>query len=276
MIDSRTKLTILHDNNSVFSDHTDNAADFIRDEFSLDLVSLEDYLYIGYRKKFGTIYCEFVTPNTNTNSFTAEYYNGTAWTAISLNDETKGFTRSGFISWEKASMASTSVNSIDKFYIRLKPSADHSLTSVRGINLVFVDDNALKSEFFEIDNSNILPPNETSHISTHVASRNHIIQSLRNLGYIRTNSTGVTENIDQWDLHDIYEVKHASLMLSLSKIFFTLSDSVDDHWWAKYKEYQDKYEEAFKLVKLSLDTDDDGTEDVSEQERVFKSQRWSR
>lgn len=276
MVDSRTKLTIFHDDNSVFADHTDELSDFLRDNISMTLVSAEDYLYIGYRKAFGSIYSELVTANTNANTFTAEYWNGTAWTSVSLHDETQGFTRSGFMTWDKSSMASTTVNSVDKYYLRLKPSADHSSTSVRGINLVFTDDSALKSEFFEIDNSNLLPSGESSHISTHVASRNHIIQSLRNLGYIRTNTAGTDENIDQWDLHDIYEIRQASMYLTLSKIFFTLSDSVDDHWWAKYKEYQHKYEEAFRLAKFSVDSDDDGVEDVSEIEESFKTQRWSR
>lgn len=277
MIDVRTKLIVLFDNNGSFEDYSNVAVDYLRGSFDIDLVSAEDYLYIGYEKPFSSIYVELVTANTVTNTFTAEYYDGTTWQTLDLSDESEGFTRSGFLTWDKSSMKSTTINLIEKYYIRLKPDADHSLTSVRGINLVFSDDAAMKYEFFEIDNSNLLPAGETTHISTHVAARNHIIQSLRNLGYIKSvPGTSGVENIDQWDLHDIFEVRQAATMLALSKIFFTLSDSVDDNWWQKYREYQDKYEEAFKLVKLSIDTDDDGEEDLSEKNRPKFSMRWSR
>ena len=276
MIDERIKLTVLHDDNTVFSDHTNASADYIRDTFSLDLSSTEDYLYIGFRKPMANIYIELEAPNTTANDLSAEVWDGTAWVAASLNDETKGLTRSGFISWDKGDMNETTVNSTDKYWIRMRPSADHTATTVRGINLVFSDDNSLKQEFFEIDNSNILPAGETSHISKHVASKNHIIQRLRNLKYIKVNSTTGNETLDQWDLHDIYEIKEASKFLTLSKIFFNLSDSVEDNWWQKHVLYQQKFEQMFDLAKLSLDTDDDGVEDSDEKLQAKTPQRWSR
>ena len=275
MIDSRTKLTILHDDDSVFTDYSNLAADFTRDPYSHDLISLEDYLYIGYSKPFNAAYIEMEVPNTNANEFTAEYWNGTAWTELDLNDGTNGFTRSGFIEWDKSDMNSTDVNSLTKFWLRLKPSADHSATTYRGINLVFSEDAMMKSEFFEITNSNILPAGETSHITTHVASRNMIIQQLRNQGYIKDDGYNDV-NLNQWDLHDIYEIRQGATYLALSKIFFTLSDSVDDNWWQKYREYNDKYEEAMRLARLSLDLNDDGLESDDEKTRQATPFRWNR
>ena len=185
-----------------------------------------------YTKPFGSAFCELVTANTNANELTMEYWDGSAWTAVSLTDETKGLTRSGFMFWDKSSMNETTVNSIDAYYVRLRPSADHSATSVRGINLVFSDDNMLKNEFFEIDNSNLLPPGEVSHITSHVSARNTILQRLKKLGYIKLNAAGTLKDITQWDLIDIFEIRQAATMLALSKIFFTLSDSPEDTWWA--------------------------------------------
>lgn len=276
MIDPKSKLFVLHDDNSVFSDHSDNAADYVRDNFSVELVAAEDYLYLGYTKPFGSAYIELVTANVNTNSLTLEYNDGTTWQSLSLTDESKGMTRSGYWFWDKSVMKSSEVNNQEAFWVRVRPSVDHSPTSVRGINLIFSDDNMLKNEFFEIDNSNLLPPGESSHIVNHVASRNTIIQRLRNLGYIKTTSASQVLDINQWDLIDIFEIRQAATMLCLAKIFFILSDSPEDTWWAKYREYQDKYEEMFRLARLSIDIDNDGTDDAEEVKAQVKSFRWNR
>lgn len=276
MIDSRTKLTVLHDDNGVFTDLSNKAADYLRDDFSFQMVAAEDALYVGFRKPVGAAYLALTTPNTNACTLSAEVWNGTAWASVELHDETDGMTRSGFMTWDKSGMNSTTVDGSDKYWLRVKTDTDHSLTTARGLNLVFSDDAMMKAEFFEIDNASLLPSGESSHISTHVAARNAMIQALRNLGYIKENATTGEQNIDQWDLHDIYEIRQAAMYLALSKIFFNLSDSVDDNWWQKYREYQDKHEEAFRLARISMDLDDDGTEDTEEKRKPMQSYRWNR
>jgi len=280
MIDSRTKLTVLHDAAGVFTDYTKFAADYIRDPFTVTIAAATGYLYLGFTKPFGAAYVELPTPSTTSATFAAEYYDGAAWTALTIDDESKAFQRSGYIFWDKTLMSSVSINSNTKYYIRLRPSASTSATIVRGINLVFSDDVQLKQEFFDIDNTNILPPGEDSHISAHVASRNFILQSLRNQGYIKSaeSATGSIsdENITQWDLHDLFEIRQAATYLALSKIFFNLSDAVDDHWWQKYQDYQDKYEGAMRLARLSLDKDDSGVEEVDENVQNAQPTRWNR
>jgi hypothetical protein len=277
MINSNTKLTILHDDNGSFVNYTEQASDYIRDTFSVALSATEDYLYIGFSKPFNSTFIAFNTVNTNANTLNAEYYNGTGWASLSLTDETLGFTRNGFLFWDRSVLKSTTINSIEAFYIRLRPSVDHSATIYRGINLVFSDDNDLKGEFFDIDNPQLLRTGETNHLVHHVASRNAIIQQLTNQNYKkRSSGNSKLKEINQWDLIDIFQVRQASIMLTLSKIFFLLADSQDDTWWAKYKEYQKRYEEAINLVTLSVDNDDDGEEDLDEANDLYKSQRWIR
>lgn len=277
MIDPLSKLTVLHDDNGVFNIHTEAAADFIRDNFTMTLNATEDYLYLGFSKKFSTAYIALTTANTNANTLNAEYYNGTSWVSLTLTDETKGLTRSGFIYFDKTNMAVNIVNGITKYYIRLRPSITHTATTVRGINLILADDNDLKQEFFEIDNESLLPTGETSQLVNHVGARNAIIQMLRNKGYDKkSDSSTALKSITPWDLIDLEYTKQAAVMLTLSKIFFMLSDSKEDTWWAKYEEYQDKFEESFKLIRLPIDTDDDGTDDTTENNEEFKVQRWLR
>lgn len=277
MIDPLSKLTVLHGDNGSFSNYTESAADYLRDTFNLALNASEDYLYIGFYKPFNACFVAFNTANLNANTLQAEYYNGSAWTSLDLTDETNGFTRDGFLFFDKENMKSTTVNSKSAFYIRLRPSVTHSTTVVRGINLIFADDNALKQEFYEIDNETLMPSGETSHLVQHVGARNALLQMLRNKGYLKqTEGSSQLKNITQFDLMDVFEIRQAATMLTLSKIFFMLSDSKEDTWWSKYEEYQDKFEESFELALLAIDKDNDGLTDVEETNEPFKVQRWLR
>lgn len=277
MIDPLSKLTVIHDDNSSFTDNTENAADYIRDDFSMTLNSTEDYLYVGFYKPFGSLFAAFTTANTNANTLAAQYYNGSSWVSLSLTDETRGFTRNGFLFWDKASMESTAINGTTKYYIRLRPSVTHTATVYRGINILFADDNALKQEFSEIDNETLLPAGETSHLVRHVGAKNTIVQMLRNKGIIKQASGSTTQkDLTAFDIMNLEQVRQAAVMLTLSNIFFMLSDSREDTWWAKYEEYQDKFEESFELLLLAIDTNDDGIEDTQETNEPFKVQRWLR
>jgi hypothetical protein len=274
MIDPRIKLTVLHDDNGSFADLSEDACDFSRDTFGLALNASEDYLYIGFRKPIQAAYVELATANTNANTMAAEYYNGTTWTTLTVRDETKGFTRSGFITWDRALPQSTSVNGTASYWVRFRPSVTHSATVVRGINLVFCDDNSLKQEFYDIDDTSLIPSGQSSHIMSHVAARNSIVQELRNRGYIITTEDG-TENVNQWDLLDVYEIQEAAKYKALALIFFMLSDSQEDNWYAKHREYSDKHKAVLKGLKLSVDENDDGVKDEDEDKVAVKVTRWT-
>lgn len=277
MVDPQSKLTVIFFNGTTYTDYSDSAADYLRDEFTLSLDSVDDYLYIGFSKPFNATFAALTTPNVNANSLAAQYFDGTTWQNLSLSDDTKGMVRSGFIGWDKTNMIATTINGVNKFYIRIRPSVTHSATVYRGLNILFADDNALKQEFFEADNANLLPAGETSQLVNHVAARNSIIQMLRNKGIEKQGSgSSALKNLNAFDLHSLEQMRQSATMLCLSKIFFMLSDSKEDTWWAKYEEYQDKFEESFQLLLLSLDTNDDGKETVDEQNEPFKVQRWLR
>jgi len=276
VIDSRLRLTVLHKDDLTFADYTEQAADFGRDNFSTTLNASDDYLYVGFYKPINNVYCELATANTTVNTLTFEYYDGSTWVLLTTaRDLTKGLTRSGYITWDKPTdWDDTVINSITKFWVRARPSVTHSATSIAGINLAFADDYDLQGEFPDVLTSGFIPAGEVSHIKTHGAVRNDIIQSLRNSGYLKTTATGYA-TITPWDLLDIYELKQAAINLALSKIFFNYSDEDKDIWAVKSRVYDLRYKELMKLVTPSLDTDDDGTADASER-RVSRVSRMVR
>ena len=286
MIDDRIKLNVLWDDNGSFTDQADKAVDFLRDQFTMDLVTAEDYLYVGFYKAVSAVYCELATANTNSSTITVEAFDGTSWSAIEHRDETLGFARSGFITWDRADMAAvnssnvpqgeTTVNGQTGYWVRI--SVDTTTTSMvfDGINLVFSDDAMLLTEFRQVLDPRILD-GDTSHIRAHVSARNAIVQQLRNDGYIKYNNTSGKENFTQWDLLDTYEIREAATFKALSYIYFNLSDEIGDQWWSKHSDYKKRAERTLNgMSKLSVDTDDDGVESGDEKLFQKKSQSFSR
>ena len=268
MLRTKNKLTILDDNNSVFSDYSNEALDYDRDTFTITLDSSTSYLYVGFYKPINTFYVELSTANTNAGSFTAQFYNGTTWTSLSgFHDETASLTRSGFMSWDRnqTDEAATTVNSTELFWYRFRPSVTHSATVVSGLNIVFADDNDLKREFFEI--SDFLPTGESSHILTHVAARDQVIQAIRQGGLYKTNNS-TRKDITPFDIHDVGQIKLAATYLALYKIFSAVTDDPDDIYKAKADEYKSQYGLAVKTPYIDIDTDDDGILDDIESKQV--------
>jgi len=270
MIKVKNKLTVLHDDNGSFLDHSNKALDLSRGTFTIDLNESDDYLYIGFYKPINCFYIELSTANTNAGEFTAQFYNGSSWTDLEgFYDDTESFTRSGFVTWNRnqTSEEKTTVNSAELYWYRLRPSVTHSSTISRGLNIVFADDQDLKKEYFEI--GDFLPSGESSFILTHVACRDHIIQVLRNAGHEKRNSASYREDITAFDLLEVGEIKLAATYLALSKIFSNIQDDETDIWRQKSKDYHSLYMNAQKNGLLSIDSDDDGIKDANE--RVQRS-----
>ena len=267
MLRIKNKLSVIHDDNSVFKEYSNEAIDFDRDTFTIDLNQDDDYLYVGFEKPINMFYVELGTANINAGSFSGEYYNGTAWASLSgFYDETASLTRSGFVQWERnqTTEESLAVNSITKYWYRFRPSVTHSSTIVNGLNIIFADDQDLKREYFEA--SELLPENETSHILTHVAARDHIIQHLRNSGHFKRNvNSGVNKDITVFDILDVGQIKLAATYLALSKIFLSVQDSSDDVFLEKSRHFKSLFGSAIKTFYLDLDSDDDGIHDREEQ-----------
>ncbi len=75
---------LLHDDDSTFIDYSSEANDYLVDDLTVTLIALEDYLYIAHPddKIIAKLYIELSDPNENANTFTAEYYNGSAWASL--------------------------------------------------------------------------------------------------------------------------------------------------------------------------------------------------
>lgn len=271
MIDQRSMLTIFKDDAGIITDLSYELADFLNDTQTVTLEAA-DYLYIGFYKPFNAAYIELDTANVNSSAMTMEIWNGSAWVSVSGRDNTKGFSRNGFLTWQKSSMELSTIEGENKCWLRISVDSDTSAMVLKGINIVFSDKNTVKQEFYELDQL----VTGDSFIAKLVASRNEIMDRLDQRGYLKYDSNLNATDLTPFDLHDVFQIRSAATYLTLAKIFFTLSDGMDDHWWAKYEVYQKKAMSALQLFKLDVDEDDDGLEDESLGQNKAKSIRWSR
>jgi hypothetical protein len=256
-------LFFLHDDNGVYTDYTLEAQDYIRDDISISYVSAEDSILIGLYKPFPSVYLELIS-NSTQPGVTYEYSTETGFDSLDISDFSNGFKRSGFIEWQKPNdWEAASIDGKNLFYIRIKFDADTDIV-LRGLNIVFADDNDLKAEMFSLGD-NFHPVGESSFISYHAAARNDIIQTLRNSGKVtRKDSAKTVEDFTKWDILEPKQVRQAAKYLALSKIMFDTSNDITDKYYQRYTDYLDKYGQAFKLYLLTWDADDDGIADNQE------------
>ena len=273
-MDLRTKLSVIYSDGGIETDHSADAQDFKRDSFQITMTT-DDFIYIGYRKSINAVYVAMEVVNTITSSLSVEYYGDSLWTALEVSDDTKAFTRDGFITWDRVSdAANVTVAGQELCWIRIATDDAISAVTFRAINLVLSDDNDICTEVPALIDACFYPSGQSSHLLQHVASKNYIMGRLRSLGYIKSTSTG-EQNINEWDILDIYELRQASMYFTIAQIYLNLADDPDDQYWSKYREYDKKFEEMFALGRLRVDLDDDGVVDDVEK-RAINTVRWSR
>lgn len=274
-MDQRSRLEILHSDGGIFSNYSLEAQDFKRDTFSITLTT-DDFIYVGFRKDINALYFQIDTANTVPAELTFEYYTtDSVWANLSVSDETRAFSRSGFATWQRPSDGqAVAVDGQEMCWVRISANVDLDPVTFMAINILFSDDNTICDEAPALVDPCFYQQGQSSHILHHVSAKKYIMSRLRSQGYIKHTSNG-EENINEWDILDIYELREAANFYTIAQIYFNLSDTVEDQYWAKYREYKTKFEEAFSLGRLRIDSDDDGQEDL-EEKRPIKSHRWVR
>jgi len=261
--------TVIHETSNL----SEKVKDFTTPAVPLEITDAE-YLYVGYRKPFNTFFCE-VSGNSEANTLEAEAWVNGAWASLDILDESEGFNESGFITFEKPKeWALTTIENEEKFFIRLKPSASHSVGStLKGLAVLFSNDLDLIGVR---DNIVSKHNNGNSWVAKHEASRKYIIQEIRNKGNKIVESKEPQENIfnldvkkfidvTEFDILKPFQLRQASLYKTLSMIYLDeLHDEENDKWQRQGLRYEAEFYKAIDLFFLSIDSDDDGEESAEE------------
>lgn len=276
MINPSNILTVFTYDGVSYNNVTSQASDLRLDSFTYDL-SPTKFIYVGYSKPINALYFYMIDGKNNVNTnLKFEYWNGTAWTSLSIADQTHALKYSGMVNWTTPTdFAETSVNSITSCWIRVSTQAATTPNlKFQYMGLVFSDDTDISIEFPSVLQECYYPTGYSDFFSYHVNAKEYVMSELLRRGY--TKMVGASkEPINQWDVLDVYELRQASLYYAMSQIFFTLSDNSSDNYWQKYIEYKNKYEQAMSLGMLRIDQDNDGQADESEKLPIA-SVRWVR
>lgn len=82
-----------------------------------------DRTYFGLAQPYESVSFTLATAGAG-GSYVWEYWNGTAWTALTVTDGTNGFTQSGTVSWAiPANWATNAVNGVTLYWTRVRPSS---------------------------------------------------------------------------------------------------------------------------------------------------------
>lgn len=280
------KFTVKH-NDGGFTDLSDKVFDFSRDEVLLQLKTTST-LYIGFRKPFNFFYNSFTVLNTITNKLTVKYHDVTddaLKDVPNLSEETKGFTREGFISFDRPELNSqattawkkTIVDGVELFWLVITTDTNHDvITEINAVGILFANEQDIIEERSNITSKHAQDERTKTWVTKHQAARNEIVQSIRNQGKSKIVLGSNLEpsrflDITPFDFLRLDQIRQAAKWLCLAKIFMNeLSDAADDKWMGLGEQFMDNYTAAFDVFLLSLDSDDDGEEDFVENKEDAK------
>ncbi len=116
-----------------FSDNTTEARTDISGQTAFTLFptpGTADRTYFGHSSRFTSLTFSFGTLGTSA-TYVWEYWNGSAWTTLSVTDGTSSFTANGTVTWTSpgGSWATTSVNSVTMYWVRVRFTGSNPATN---------------------------------------------------------------------------------------------------------------------------------------------------
>lgn len=231
----------------------------------------DSYVYFGYKKPNHTLYVDIVTGNTEDNLILIEKYNGSSWETVDRIDNTNGLKESGFIYLEDfENEAVTTINGDELYWIRMSyVNANINAITFRWINLVFcdekdlqeIDSNAKRYYPVEYNENGIAYEVETLLLSL-IAGRNRVLSFINRFGKRKYVNNGVEARMfNQWDLHDIDEVRDATKEFAMAYNYENSTEG-DDEMRKKANQALDRGYNILNRFEngylLQLDTNDDG------------------
>lgn len=218
-------------------------------------MGLADSFFIGFKEKFASRYFHFGTQNATARTVSVKYNNGTTFVAVAdVVDQTRGFTRSGFLSWvnkndwEKTNQAPLSEDENELFWIEI--TVDGVLdpgTTLQSLLNLFCDERLVQDYFPElITDTRYLPNGATDFTAQLNAAKNKVVHRLKGDHII----------LDESMILDINEVAIATVYAFRSVVLNAIAVSEGEK--ATAKEAEDDFNHELNRVKLDFDFDNSG------------------
>lgn len=267
---------IVYSNDGVLSDLSLDINNLYGGDSSFAFVAAEDYLFLGSPYPFNSIYFKVKTAAVTTVTPSIDYWNGSEWvSSIEVQDETTGFKKSGYVTWQinrfksswsredtKDSNGSERVtglgglNIYDQYWVKLKLSGNAAF-DLTWVGHCFITDNDLKTEYPEFKSSTLLGAVESGKTTWEeqiIRASRLVIEDLIQRRII----TNQSQILDRRKMESMTVSKTAEIIYNL------LGDDYTDQRAAANKEYLRRVDGQI----LSIDLNNDG--DLSLQEGRFR------
>jgi hypothetical protein len=186
------------------------------------------------------------------------YFNGTSFSTLSFtSDSTNELTSQGWLTWDRASNDSKD-GDLYKYRFTLESVSASKVATIKFVGVIFSEDRDLKKEYPNIVDHK--PENDSSFLRFHVSSKDSIVQWFRGKGELTYNGVKFKE-VDEFDFFEPSQLNMASRFMTLAKIFFWLSDSVDDKYYQKGKDFMAEAYNSLDVYYISIDKDGDAIPD---------------
>lgn len=262
---------VFYSDNGILRDFSVNLNKYDSIESDFTYISGEDYIYIGSRLPFNSLYFKVIQANTNPANMYVEVFDGDSWEFVNeLIDETGAFTRSGYITfvpdrdsgWIMENTSSDggyvpgleSIKIYDKYWMRISFDADLSdPVSVSWVGHLFADDSDLGSEYPDLV--------KTSVISSFKTGKTDWEEQLVRASEVVIEDLMINRNIiDSSQLLDRYDYRSATIQKCAEIIFNAFGDDFVDQKQRAREEYQRRLSIPYKKI----DKNANGIEEVSE------------
>lgn len=264
------KFEFLYDDDGTFTDYSLDANEYGRDEINIpSFVASEDRILVGLYKPFDRMYFEMKTPISGITLTAKQYISGSFSAPEFFYDESKGFSRSGYLRWPRSeNWQESTINGISAYWVELTSDIDWaSAVDIQGASLVFSTDQDLVAHYHGIDC--FLGSSRTSFILNHEEALKEIVQMIRNRGQVKQGNDDTLKHITRFDFFRIdEEVRQASKYKTLEFIFRGISNDPDGIFQLLANKFERKFSDAFETLILTLDEDDDGVIDAKEDDSL--------
>lgn len=262
---------IFYSDNGILRDLSVNLNKYDSIESEFDYISGEDYIYIGSRLPFNSLYFKVIAPNEMPANMYVEVWDGENWEFVNeLIDETGAFQKSGYITfvpdrdtgWNMEDTNSggniiTGLDSLkiyDKYWMRISFDADlSSSVSLSWVGHLFADDADLGSEYPDLVKTSVkaaFKAGKTDWEEQLVRASEIVIEDLMINRVI----------LDSSQILDRYDYRSATIQKAAEIIFNAFGDDFVDQKQRAREEYQRRLSNPTKKI----DTNANGIEEVSE------------
>lgn len=262
---------IFYSDNGILRDFSVNLNKYDEIESEFHYIAGEDYLYIGSRLPFNSLYFKVTHKNTSPANMYVEVFDGENWEFVNeLIDETGAFAKSGYITfvpdrdagWEMEDTNTNgatvpgleSVKIYDKYWMRISFDAELSNhVCLSWVGHIFADDADLGSEYPDLV--------KTSVKHAFKQAKQNWEEQLVRASEVIIEDLLINRNIlDSSQILDRYDYRSACIQKAAEIIFNAFGDDFVDQKQRAREEYQRRLSIPTKKIDLNAN----GVEEVYE------------